>query len=92
MKHTIKSYAGDILGTIDIDDTRAAEIAQAKEDTRSQEGAWHFLAGDWLTDEEIEKLKTSHECEVQIISIDRPGFILHTGGSIGNGKTEGGDQ
>ena len=92
MKHTILDESGAVLGIIDIDELRAAEIADAKNEAPSDDGVWHFLAGDWLTDEEIEKLKTSHECEVQIISIDCPGFILYTGGSSGNGKTKGGAQ
>lgn len=67
MKHTILDEAGQLLGTIDIDPERAAAIALAKEDEPSLDGAWHFLAGDWLEDEEIEQLGTSHEMDVQII-------------------------
>lgn len=68
MKHQILNYAGDLLGTIDISPERAAEIAAAKQDAPSDDGVWHFTAGDWLTDSEIEALGTSHECEVQIIA------------------------
>lgn len=68
MKHTILDESGQLLGTIDIDDTRAAEIAAAKADAPSDDGTWHFIAGDWLTDSEIEALGTSHELEVQIIA------------------------
>lgn len=92
MKHQILDESGQLLGIIKISHARSCDIAAAKGDAPSDDGVWHFTAGDWLTDEEIEKLKTSHECEVQIISIDRPGFILHTGGSSGNGKTEGGAE
>jgi len=67
MKHTILDDAGQSLGTIDIDPERAAEIAQAKQDAPSEDGTWHFLAGDWLEDSEIERLGTSHELNVQII-------------------------
>lgn len=67
MKHTILDDAGELLGTIDIDPERAAVIAAAKADTPSEDGTWHFTAGDWLTDEEIESLGTSHELEIQII-------------------------
>lgn len=68
MKHQILDESGAILGTIDIDELRAAQIAAAKADAPSEDGIWHFLAGDWLTDSEIEALDTSHECEVQIIA------------------------
>lgn len=67
MKHTILDENGANLGTIDIDEERAAQIAAAKADAPSEDGTWHFCAGDWLTDEEIETLGTSHELEVQII-------------------------
>ena len=67
MKHNILTEAGFWLGTIDIDPERAAVIALAKEDEPSLDGVWHFLAGDWLTDEEISALGTSHEMEIQII-------------------------
>jgi uncharacterized cupin superfamily protein len=67
MKHTILDEAGQSLGTIDIDPERAAVIADAKQDEPSDDGVWHFTAGDWLTDEEIEELGTSHEMDVQII-------------------------
>ena len=67
MKHDIIDENGAHLGTIDIDPERAAQIAAAKEDAPSEDGTWHFLAGNWLTDEEIETLGTSHELEVQII-------------------------
>lgn len=68
MKHQILDESGATLGTINIDEFRAAQIADAKEDAPSDDGVWHFLAGDWLTDEEIEALGTSHELEVQIIA------------------------
>ena len=68
MKHTILTESGAILGTIDIDEFRAAQIADAKTDAPSEDGTWHFIAGDWLTDSEIETLGTSHELEVQIIA------------------------
>lgn len=68
MKHTILMEDGATLGTIDIDEERAAVIALAKEDEPSLDGVWHFLAGDWLTDSEIESLSTSHEMEIQIIA------------------------
>jgi hypothetical protein len=67
MKHTILDDAGQSLGTIDIDPERAAQIAAAKQDAPSEDGTWHFLAGDWLTDDEIGQLGTSHELDVQII-------------------------
>ena len=67
MKHTILDESGATIGTIDIDPERAACIALAKEDEPSLDGVWHFLAGDWLTDEEISALGTSHEMEIQII-------------------------
>ena len=67
MKHTILDDAGELLGTIDIDPERAAVIADAKQDEPSDDGVWHFTAGDWLEDSEIEELGTSHELEVQII-------------------------
>jgi len=67
MKHTILDDAGQSLGTIDIDPERAAQIAAAKQDAPSEDGTWHFLAGDWLEDSEIERLGTSHELNVQII-------------------------
>jgi hypothetical protein len=67
MKHTILDEAGELLGTIDIDPERAAVIADAKQDAPSEDGTWHFTAGDWLTDEEIDELGTSHELDVQII-------------------------
>ena len=67
MKHTILDEAGQSLGTIDIDPERAAVIADAKQDEPSDDGVWHFTAGDWLTDGEIESLGTSHELEIQII-------------------------
>lgn len=73
MKHTILDEAGDLLGTIDIDEERSAVIALAKEDEPSLDGAWYFLAGDWLTDEEISALGTSHELEVQIIPAEEGG-------------------
>ena len=73
MKHTIIDEAGNLLGTIDIDPERAAVIALAKEDEPSLDGAWHFLAGDWLEDSEIEALGTSHEMEVQIIPAEEGG-------------------
>lgn len=68
MKHQILDESGQTLGTIDIDEFRAAQISDAKEDAPSEDGIWHFIAGDWLTDEEIEVLGTSHELEVQIIA------------------------
>lgn len=75
MKHQILNYAGDLLGTIDIDELRAAQIVVAKAEINQHNkmcygysvDTWHFLAGDWLTDSEIENLGTSHELEVQII-------------------------
>jgi hypothetical protein len=67
MKHTIIDESDATLGTIDIDPERTAQIAAAKADAPSEDGTWHFLAGDWLTDEEIEELGTSHELDVQII-------------------------
>jgi hypothetical protein len=67
MKHTILDEAGARLGTIDIDEERAAQIADAKADAPSEDGTWHFCAGDWLEDSEIEQLGTSHELNVQII-------------------------
>lgn len=67
MKHTILNESGQMLGTIDITTERAAEIAAAKTDAPSDDGTWHFCAGDWLTDSEIEALGTSHELEIQII-------------------------
>ena len=67
MKHTILTESGATLGIIDIDELRAAEIAAAKSHDHIEEDGWHFIAGDWLTDEEIEALGTSHEEEVQII-------------------------
>ena len=73
MKHQILNYAGDLLGTIDISPERAAEIAAAKAEAPSDDGIWHFLAGDWLTDEGIETLGTSHEEEVQIIPSEEGG-------------------
>lgn len=73
MKHQILNYAGDLLGTIDITPERAAEIAAAKTDAPSDDGIWYFLAGDWLTDEEIETLGTSHEEEIQIIPSEEGG-------------------
>ena len=68
MKHTILDESGAALGIIDIDELRAAQIVDAKENAPSDDGIWHFTAGDWLTDEEIEALGTSHELEVQIIA------------------------
>ena len=73
MKHTILDESGATLGTIDIDPERAAEIAAAKANEPSADGVWHFLAGDWLTDSEIEQLGTSHEMEVQIIPAEEGG-------------------
>ena len=92
MKHTILNCAGDLLGTIDISPERAAEIADAKSDAPSEDGIWHFCAGDWLDDSEIEAVGTSHENEIQIVSIDRPGFILCADGPVGSTKAEGGNQ
>lgn len=68
MKHTILDESGQTLGIIDITPERALEIAKARGKAPSEDGIWHFLAGDWLTDEEIESLGTSHEEEVQIIA------------------------
>ena len=73
MKHDIIDNNGAHLGTIDIDTEHAAVIALAKEDAPSEDGTWHFCAGDWLTDEEIEELGTSHELEVQIIPVEEGG-------------------
>ena len=73
MKHQILDESGAAIGTIDISPERAAEIAAAKQDAPSDDGVWHFLAGDWLTDEEIEALGTSHENEVQIIPSEEGG-------------------
>jgi hypothetical protein len=73
MKHTILDDSGATLGTIDITPERAAEIAAAKADEPSDDGTWHFTAGDWLTDEEISALGTSHELEVQIIPAEEGG-------------------
>ena len=73
MKHTILTEDGDTLGTIDIDPERAAQIADAKEDAPSEDGTWHFCAGDWLEDSEIECLGTSHELNVQIIPAEEGG-------------------
>ena len=73
MKHTILDDAGELLGTIDIDEERAAQIADAKADAPSEDGTWHFLAGDWLEDSEIETLGTSHELEIQIIPAEEGG-------------------
>ena len=73
MKHTILTEYSSILGIIDIDDFRAAQIADAKQDAPSDDGVWHFTAGDWLTDEEIEALGTSHELEIQIIASEEGG-------------------
>ena len=67
MKHTIIDESGATLGTMNITPTRALEIANAKADAPSEDGTWHFCAGDWLTDSEIEELGTSHECDVQVI-------------------------
>ena len=75
MKHQILNYAGDLLGIIGITPERASEIAAAKAEVNPhdesiysyQANTWHFIAGDWLTDEEIENLGTSHELEIQII-------------------------
>ena len=73
MKHTIIDESGATLGIIDIDEFRAAQIVDAKEDAPSDDGVWHFLAGDWLTDSEIESLGTSHELEIQIIPSEEGG-------------------
>lgn len=73
MKHTILDEAGAALGTLDLDEERSAQIALAKEDEPSLEGVWHFLAGDWLEDEEIDALGTSHEMDVQIIPVEEGG-------------------
>ena len=73
MKHTILDESGATIGTIDIDPERAAEIAAAKQDAPSLDGVWHFLAGDWLEDSEIEQLGTSHEMEVQMIPAEEGG-------------------
>lgn len=73
MKHTILDESGAVLGTIDLNELRAAQIADAKTDAPSDDGTWHFCAGDWLTDEEIEALGTSHEEEVQIIPSEEGG-------------------
>ena len=73
MKLTIIDESGAAIGTIDIDELRAAEIAAAKTDAPSEDGIWHFCAGDWLTDSEIESLGTSHEYEVQIIPSEEGG-------------------
>ncbi len=73
MKHTILTEDGATLGTIEITLERAAEIAQAKQDEPSLDGTWHFCAGDWLTDSEIEELGTSHELNVQIIPTEEGG-------------------
>ncbi len=73
MKHTILTEDGATLGTIDITPERAAVIADAKTDAPSEDGTWHFCAGDWLTDSEIETLGTSHELEVQIIPAEEGG-------------------
>ena len=73
MKHTILDEAEELLGTIDIDPERAAAIAAAKQDAPTESGTWHFCAGDWLEDEEIESLGTSHELEVQIIPAEEGG-------------------
>lgn len=73
MKHTILNESGQLLGIIDISPKRAAEIAAAKAGAPSEDGIWHFTAGDWLTDSEIEILGTSHELEVQIITITEGG-------------------
>ena len=73
MKHTILDEAEELLGTIDIDPERAAQIAAAKADAPSEDGTWHFCAGDWLNDEEIETLGTSHELEIQIIPAEEGG-------------------
>jgi hypothetical protein len=68
MKHTILDENGATLGTIEITPERALEIAAAKANEPSDDGVWHFLAGDWLEDEEIKALGTSHEMDVQIIA------------------------
>jgi hypothetical protein len=73
MKHTIITEDGATLGTIDLDPERASVIADAKADAPSDDGTWHFLAGDWLTDDEIERLGTSHELEVQIVPTEEGG-------------------
>lgn len=73
MKHTIIDESGATLGIIDIDEFRAAQIVDAKQDEPSEDGIWHFTAGDWLTDEEIEALRTSHELEIQIIPSEEGG-------------------
>lgn len=73
MKHQILDESGATLGIIDIDEFRAAQIVDAKQDEPSDDGVWHFCAGDWLTDEEIESLGTSHENEVQIIPSEEGG-------------------
>ena len=76
MKYNILTESGATLGTIDIDELRAAQIVVAKAEINQHNkmcygypvDTWHFLAGDWLTDEEIEALGTSHELEIQIIA------------------------
>ena len=68
MKYNILTESGQTLGTIDISPERALEIANARGEAPSEDGIWHFLAGDWLTDSEIEALGTSHELEIQIIA------------------------
>jgi hypothetical protein len=73
MKHNILDDSEKLLGTIDIDPERAAVIADAKEDAPSEDGTWHFCAGDWLEDSEIECLGTSHELNVQIIPAEEGG-------------------
>lgn len=73
MKHTILTEDGATLGAIDIDPERAAQIAAAKADAPSEDGTWHFCAGDWLEDSEIETIGTSHECDVQIIPAEEGG-------------------
>lgn len=73
MKHTIIDESGAVLGIIDLNELRAAQIVDAKQDAPSEDEIWHFLAGDWLTDEEIETLGTSHELEIQIIPSEEGG-------------------
>lgn len=73
MKHQILDESGQLLGTINISPERAAQIAAAKQDEPSEDGVWHFCAGDWLTDEEIEAIGTSHELDVQIIPNEEGG-------------------
>jgi hypothetical protein len=75
MKHTILDENGANLGTIDLDPERAAAIADAKTDAPSEDGIWHFIAGDWLSDEEIKALGTSHELEIQIIPVEEGGAL-----------------